>query len=202
MRQLLTLLALMISMTTPASADRILLVLGDSLSAAYGIAQEDGWVSLMSQRIKEDGGAWQVANASISGETTAGGLTRLPELLKPLQPALVLIALGSNDALQGKPPSLLRANLEKMASQARDSGADVVIIGNQVPPNYGPQYTQRMFDTYREVSESLDTHYIPFLLEAVATDENLFQADRLHPTAEAQPLILDTVWPTLAPLLE
>lgn len=176
-----------------------ILVLGDSLSAAYGIPPDKGWVSLLQQQLDEQ--QFTVINASVSGETTDGGLTRLPTLLQRHQPNIVLIQLGANDALRGLPIGLIRSNLNDLVTMSIESNAKVIIIGIRIPPNYGPLYTESFFNLYAEVADHFDLIRVPFLLENVALDWNLMQSDGLHPTADAQPIILDNVWPTLEPIL-
>ncbi len=190
--------------TTAALADDTerltLLMMGDSLSAAYGLEQpEDGWVSLLNKRL--DGEA-RVVNASISGETSAGGATRLPELLRQHSPDIVLLELGANDGLRGLAPSQMRQNLESMIKQSQASGARVVMLGIDIPPNYGDAYRTAFTNVYDSLAKRYDLPLVPFLLEGVALDKTLMQDDGLHPTAKAQPMILDNVWPTLVPLIE
>ncbi|WP_370682575.1 arylesterase [Comamonas sp. GB3 AK4-5] len=181
-----------------------LLVLGDSLSAEYGLARGTGWVALLEQRLAQHQLPVHVANASISGETTAGGRSRLPSLLKRYQPHYVLIALGSNDALRGLSLSSTTENLRLMLQACQESGAQRLLVGMQMPPNYGAAYARdfaQMFDT---VAQETRTALVPFLLKGVADAPNavsLFQADRLHPNAQAQPQMLDNVWPALAKVL-
>jgi len=178
------------------------LVVGDSLSAAHNIPAASGWVNLLQQRVsKQITPAPAIVNASISGETTAGALTRLPGLLEKHRPRVVVIELGGNDALRGLTPAQLRGNLEKMIVASRAAGARVVLLGIDVPPNYGPAYRQRLRQTYAELSEKYDAPLLPFLLEGVALTPGLMQSDGLHPTAAAQPKVLDNVWPVLKPLL-
>ncbi len=181
--------------------DARLLVLGDSLSAAYGIATEDGWVSLLQERLRQGGWGYEVINASVSGETTAGGLTRLPALLSTHRPEILIIALGANDGLRGFPFRTLRRNLESMVRLAKDSGSRVVLAGVRLPPNYGEAYTNGFQAVFDEVSAEQGVPLVPQLLAGVAEDRALMQADGLHPAAAAQPRILDTIWPALEPLL-
>ncbi|WP_458525342.1 arylesterase [Onishia taeanensis] len=184
-----------------AGADRpTVLMMGDSLSAAYGLERpEDGWVSLMAERL--DGEA-RVVNASISGETTAGGATRLPELLRQHSPEIVLLELGANDGLRGLAPGQMRQNLVSMIEASQASGARVVLLGIDIPPNYGDAYRDAFTGVFEELADRYALPLVPFLLEGVALEEGLMQADGLHPTAQAQPVILDNVWPTLSPLIE
>ena len=184
-----------------AQAARTALVFGDSLSAAYGLSANQGWVHLLGERAKRAGLDWRVVNASVSGETAAGGVRRLPEDLKRHKPELVLIALGANDALRGQPVDGIRANIERLVKIARDAGARPVLVGIMIPPNYGIDYAAQFRDLYPSLAAKLKVPLVPFLLEGIAEKPELFQADQLHPTAAAQPLILDTVWKSLEPLL-
>lgn len=185
-----------------ACAKGPVLVVGDSLSAAHNIPVQSGWVSLMEQRIRREiKPPPAVVNASISGETTSGALTRLPGLLQKHRPSVVVIELGGNDALRGLTPVQLRGNLEKMIVLSRDAGAKVLLLGIDVPPNYGPAYRERLRRSYSELSSQYGTGLVPFLLEGVALQPGLMQSDGLHPTAAAQPKVLETVWPALEPLL-
>ncbi|GLR63359.1 arylesterase [Marinospirillum insulare] len=174
--------------------------MGDSLSAAYNIPTSAGWVSLLEERLKKRTD-WQVINASISGETTSGGLTRLPALLRQHQPSLVLLELGANDGLRGLPPQLITNNLEKMLTLSEESGAKVMLIGILLPPNYGPAYLAKFEQTYPQLAKKHQLPLLPFLLEGVADQPSLMQEDGLHPTAEAQPKILENLWVELKPLL-
>ena len=178
------------------------LVVGDSLSAAHNIPAASGWVNLLQQRVKQQiTPPPAIINASISGETTAGALTRLPGLLEKHRPSVVVIELGGNDALRGLTPAQLQGNLEKMIVASQKAGAKVLLLGIDVPPNYGPAYRQRLRQTYAGLAKQYDVPLLPFLLEGVALKPNLMQADGLHPTAAAQPQVLDNVWPLLKPLL-
>lgn len=174
------------------------LVFGDSISAGYGIQREQGWVALLAERLPD----WRVINASVSGETTGGGLARLPEALARHDPDLVILELGGNDALRGYPVSRIRDNLSEMVRLARAEADEVLLLGMQIPPNYGPRYTREFAEAFQEVAESESVALVPFFLEQVALEPALMQDDGIHPTAAAQPLLLDAVWPTLAPLLE
>jgi acyl-CoA thioesterase-1 len=185
----------------PAFAARTVLVFGDSLSAAYGLATSQGWVSLLGERIARDKLDWRVVNASVSGETTAGGLRRLPEDLKRHNPALVVIALGANDGLRGQPVAAARANLEEMIRLARAARAEPVLVGLMIPPNYGIDYAREFRELYPQLARKSRVPLVPFLLDGIAERRELFLPDQLHPSAAAQPLILDNVWPTLEPLL-
>ena len=179
----------------------VVLVVGDSLSAEYGLARGAGWVQLLADRLRASGSDYRVVNASISGETTSGGLSRLPALLKAQQPKVVVLELGANDGLRGLPVKLMKDNLAAMIRQSRAAGAQVLLIGIRVPPNYGREYSERFSSTYAALAREFKVAFVPFLLEGFADSLELFQPDRIHPTAEAQPRILDTVWPSLRPLL-
>jgi acyl-CoA thioesterase I len=188
----------------PVVQPRTLLVLGDSLSAAYRIAPESGWVALLEQRLQsqQPQRRYRVVNASISGETTAGGLARLPKLLADNAPALVLVELGANDGLRGLALDEIRANLQRILKACRDAGAKIVLAGIELPVNYGPQYRDGLRNMYRDIAHEFNVPLVPFLLEGVATDPSLMQDDGMHPLAAAEPRVLDTVWPVLAPVLE
>lgn len=175
-----------------------ILVWGDSLSAAYGIPVEQGWVNLLQAKL---GTEFQVVNASISGETTSGGLERLPAALAAIKPHYVLLELGANDGLQGKPITVIQDNLKQMIEKTIAAPAQVILIGIHLPPNYGLSYTEKFDQVYKDLAEQHQLSFIPFLLEGVATDFNLMQADGLHPTAEAQAKILEHLWPSLEPVL-
>ena len=178
------------------------LVLGDSLSAAHNIPAGTGWVDLLGKRLSAGSGTRaRVVNASMSGETTAGATTRLPGLLSREKPSVVVIALGGNDALRGLTPPQIRANLQKMVQASKASGAKVLLLGIDVPPNYGAAYRQRLATVYREVAAENGAPLLPFLLEGVALAPGMMQSDGLHPTAAAQPRVLANVWPLLQPLL-
>ena len=185
----------------PALAARTVMVFGDSLSAAYGLASSQGWVSLLAGRVARDGLGWKVVNASVSGETTAGGLSRLPADLARHHPSVVLIELGANDALRGQPISEIRANLERMIRLVRQARAQPVLVGIMIPPNYGIDYVAEFRDLYPAIAKASAVPLVPFLLDGIVEHAELFQADQLHPTAAAQPRILDNVWTTLSPVL-
>jgi len=179
-----------------------ILVVGDSLSAGYGLSSGEGWVDLLTKKLAREKIAAQVTNASISGDTTAGGLARLPALLAKHKPTLVVIELGGNDGLRGSPVAAAKANLLKMAELAKASGARVLLVGMRMPPNFGPTYTAQFEAMYAEVARAVGGGLVPFFLDRIGTDLSKFQADKIHPTAAAQPELLDTVWPTLAKLLK
>nr|WP_238266679.1 arylesterase [Cupriavidus pauculus] len=188
-------------MAQPAAGPAVL-VLGDSLSAEYGIARGTGWVSLMQERLRRERFDYSVVNASISGETTVGGKTRLPDLLTRHKPAIVVVELGANDALRGLSLSSTEANLRGIIGDAQKAGAQVVLVGMRIPPNYGADYTERFFALYSKLSKEYRTQLVPFFLDKVVTRPEWFQDDRIHPTSAAQSTLLDTVWPALKPLLK
>ncbi len=178
-----------------------LVVLGDSLSAGYGIRVEDGWVALLERRLEAQGYGYRVVNASVSGETTVGGLARLPRVLDRQHPAIVIIELGGNDGLRGLPVADMRRNLTELVARSRAAGARVLLVGTRMPSNYGPVYTEQYFEAFAAVARAERVALVPSLLEGVAAEERNFQADHLHPTAVVQPRLLDSVWRGLAPLL-
>jgi len=180
---------------------RTVMVFGDSLSAAYNLPVEKGWVHLVERKIQDAGLDWKVVNASISGETTAGGLRRLPEDLKRHKPDIVLIELGANDALRGQPLAGIRSNLVEMIKLARKARAEPVVLGLMIPPNYGIDYAAEFQRLYPEVAKAQKTPMVPFLLQGIADKPDMFQADQLHPTAEGEVRVADTVWAALKPLL-
>ena len=186
-------------------ARQLILVVGDSLSAEYGLTRGSGWVALLERRLTEQGIAATVVNASISGDTTSGGRSRLAALLKLHQPTIVVLELGANDALRGLPLTMTHENLAQMAAAARQAGAQVLVVGMQVPPNYGRKYSDDFAALFAEVARGAKAALVPFLLKGVADApdaETLFQADRIHPRAEAHPTMLRNVWTVLRPLLK
>lgn len=186
----------------PATAPaRTVLVMGDSLSAGYGLAASQGWVALTADRVAKTRPGWRVVNASISGETTAGGASRIDGELKRNKPAVVVIELGANDGLRGLPLAQSRANLDRMITASKKSGAKVLLIGMRMPPNLGREYTQGFSDNFAALAKQHGIALLPFLLEPIALDRNAFQDDNLHPVAGAQPKLRDHVWTQLAPLL-
>lgn len=200
---LASLLALPLAAQAPtAAAPRTVLVMGDSLSAAYGLSAAQGWVALTAEQVKRTRPGWRVVNASISGETTAGGASRIAAELQRHHPAIVVIELGANDGLRGLSLAQTRANLDRMIQAARKSGARVMLIGMRIPPNYGPDYTRGFEANFKALADQYKLPLLPFLLEPVARDRANFQADNLHPVAAAQPKIRDHVWTVLAPLLK
>jgi acyl-CoA thioesterase I len=188
-----------------AGAPPVILVVGDSLSAEYGLQRGSGWVALLEQRLAREKIAATVANASISGDTTSGGRSRLPVLLSRHRPTHLIIELGANDALRGLPLAMTRTNLAEMVRAGKAAGAQVVLVGMQMPPNYGRQYSEDFARGFREVAQAENAQLVPFLLKGVADGPNadaLFQGDRVHPNEEAHPIMLDTVWSVLRPLLK
>jgi acyl-CoA thioesterase I len=201
----LAIVSLGLNASLAQAANQRLLVVGDSLSAEYGIARGSGWVALLEKRLARDKLPWQVVNASISGDTTSGGRSRLNALLTQHKPALVVIELGANDALRGLPLTMTQANLQAMAKAAKAAGAKVLIVGIAVPPNYGRAYGEEFIALFGQVAKAEGAALAPFLLAGVAdvaNAEDNFQADRIHPKAEAHPRMLDNVWAALAPLLK
>ncbi|HVT32190.1 MAG TPA: arylesterase [Rhodanobacteraceae bacterium] len=199
--RLLALLLLLLCSVSSAAATRPLLVLGDSLSAAHNIPIESGWVHLLETRLGQSKHPRPVVNASISGETTSGGLARLPKLLADDSPVLVVIELGANDGLRGLPLAEIRKNLVLMIRASRDAGASVVLIGIELPINYGPQYRDGLRAMYRDLAAEFNLPFVPFLLDGVALNPELMQDDGLHPKAAGEPKVLDNVWPVLEPAL-
>lgn len=181
---------------------RTVLVVGDSISAAYGMNLEQGWVAELDRRLSDKGDDYTFINASISGDTTGGGLHRLPALLTTHKPAIVIIELGGNDGLRGYPVAQLRHNLTRMVELARAQGARVLLLAMEVPPNLGSRYTQLFRESFAMVANNAGAHVAPFILEGIATNRALMQADGIHPTAEAQGMIVDNIWPYLKPLME
>jgi acyl-CoA thioesterase-1 len=184
------------------SAPKTVLVVGDSLSAEYGLTRGSGWVALLEQRLKAQKIDARIVNASISGETTSGGRTRLPALLQQHKPNLVVLELGANDGLRGLPVNAAEDNLRTMIALAQKNQAKVLLVGMRMPPNYGRAYTERFAGMYKELSGELKVPLVPFMLEGVAQEPANFQADRLHPLATAHPTILNNIWPQFAPLIK
>ncbi|MCG8414891.1 MAG: arylesterase [Pseudomonadales bacterium] len=186
-----------------AQEDRYtLLVYGDSLSAAYGIEESEGWVALLENRLAEKQYPYRVVNASVSGETSTGGLARLPAALENYQPDLVLLELGGNDGLRGLPLESLRQNLIAMIELSREAGAQVLLAGIQIPPNYGPRYTIPFFQLFGEIAQEKTLPLVPFLIDGIPQQPDLMQNDGIHPKAEAQWMIVENVWPFLEPMLQ
>jgi acyl-CoA thioesterase-1 len=192
---------LIVAAPAASAADRSILVLGDSVSAAFGIPAARGWVALLAQRLKQERLDYSVVNASISGETTAGGLARLAPALEKTKPAVVIVELGGNDGLRGMPVAQMKKNLGTIAEQSQRSGARVLIVGMQIPLNYGAKYAGEFESAFAEVAKAHGAAVVPFLFEGFGGKRDLFQGDGIHPTAEAQPLMLESVWKRLRPLL-
>jgi acyl-CoA thioesterase I len=188
---------------SPANADTpAILVFGDSISAGYGLARvEQGWVGMLRAKLKDEGYGYQVVNASVTGETTAGGLARLPRALALHHPRVVILELGGNDGLRALPVDQMRSNLGRMVDLSVDSGAQVLVLGMRIPPNYGPLFTEKFFAVFADVARDKRAPLVPFLLNDIALSPNLMQADGVHPNELGQPKLLDNVWPRLRPLL-
>ncbi len=199
--QVVLLLWLLLVSNLHAAPQPTILVLGDSLSAAYGINEEQGWVALLQQQLRKADYPYRVVNISISGETSQGGLSRLPRALEQYHPQLLILALGANDGLRGNSLKRLKQNLEGMIKLARQQKSKVLLVGMQLPPNYGTQFNQKFHNLFADIAKQQSLPFVPFLLEKMARDNGLFQADGLHPRAQAQPLLLEVVWPVLEPLL-
>ena len=189
------LLLMLILLSNTASANQKILVWGDSLSAAYGIPKEKGWVNLMRQELGDE---FEITNGSISGETTRGGLTRLPSALKKTAPDYLILELGANDGLRGLPPSVTKNNLSKIIEKAKKADAKVILLGMKIPPNYGIAYSKQFEAIFNDLAEKYQLPFIPFFLENIVEDLKLLQEDELHPTAEAQPLILEKILPVVS----
>jgi acyl-CoA thioesterase-1 len=183
-------------------AERTILVLGDSLSAAYGIRAEQGWVALLKQRLEREGYGYAIVNASVSGETSGGGVQRLPRALELHHPEIVILELGANDGLRGLPVRETRASLTRLVKLCRDAGARVLILGIRLPPNYGPKYAEEFARMYPDLAAEFDLPIVPFLLQDVALKPALMQDDGLHPNAAGEPTVLETVWKSLEPMLK
>lgn len=178
------------------------IVFGDSLSAGFGIDVDQSWTALLQSRLEKLGYEHRVVNASISGETTEGGAARIESTLSNFSPDLIILELGGNDGLRGFPPERIKDNLTRIIEQSKASGADVVLLGIRIPTNYGPRYTAAFEAVYRQVAEDLDVKWIEFFMEGVALNDELLQADRIHPNAEAQPILLDNAWPIISATLD
>ncbi|WP_372342659.1 arylesterase [Paraburkholderia megapolitana] len=178
-----------------------IVVLGDSISAEYGLPRDSGWVALLRRRLADERIDYSVANASISGDTTAGGLARMPALMQRLKPSIVIVELGANDALRGIPLATTENNLRSIVQLAQQGHAKVVLVGMYVPPNYGPDYTQKFHAIYDDLAKQMHAPLVPFLLAGIESKPDMFQADQMHPTVQAQPVLLNNVWPALKPLL-
>ena len=193
------------SASSPSASEQsssVILVWGDSLSASYRMDEQQGWVALLQERLMAEGlHDWHVVNGSVSGETTAGGLARLPAMLASTSPDIVILELGGNDGLRGLPVPTIRENLVQMIELSQGAGARVLLSGIQIPPNYGPRYTGPFYAQYTELAQQYGLALIPFLLDGIAENAELMQDDGIHPTAEAQPLIVEIVWPLLSQLM-
>jgi len=185
-----------------AAAAATILVFGDSLSAAYGIGAREGWPTLLEERLRQNKLDYTVANASISGETSSGGATRIADAMKRTQPSIVIVALGSNDGLRGLPVGQMKENLGRIVRTAKSAGSKVLVVGSRMPPNYGPRYTREFEQAFAEVAKQQKAALVPFMLAGIASTRDYFLPDNLHPTAAAQPIILDTIWKGLKPLLD
>jgi acyl-CoA thioesterase I len=200
----MTLALTLLSTTAARAADAqqaAIVVLGDSLSAEYGLPRDTGWVNLLRKKLAQEHIDYSVANSSISGDTTSGGLARLKAVLTRIKPSIVIVELGANDALRGVPLATTETNLRAIVDASQAAHAKVLLIGMYVPPNYGPDYTQKFHAVYEQLSKEKHVPLVPFLLAGIADKPSMFQADQMHPTVQAQPLLLDNVWPSLKPLL-
>ena len=196
------LLAVFLAVASPLACATTLLVFGDSLSAGYGIARQDAWPSLLAERLAKQKSRYQVVNASISGETTSGGRSRLPAVLAAHKPAIVVLELGANDGLRGLPVKEMNQNLAAMIEASQQSGARVLLVGMKMPPNYGPQYTRDFEGAFGDLAKRYKLALVPFLFEGIADRREMFQPDGLHPVAAAQPVMLETVWKKLGPMVK
>jgi acyl-CoA thioesterase-1 len=178
-----------------------IVVLGDSISAEYGLPRDTGWVALLRSKLPQEHFDYSVANSSISGDTTSGGLARLPAALNRIKPNIVIVELGANDALRGVPLATTEANLRAIIEKSQAANAKVLLVGMYVPPNYGPDYSQKFHGVYEQLSKEKHVPLVPFLLAGIENKPEMFQADQIHPTPQAQPLLLNNVWPVLRPLL-
>jgi acyl-CoA thioesterase-1 len=201
MRRILTLIVLLVAANALGTQPPTVLVFGDSLSAGYGIDIDNSWTALLQDRLEELGYEHRVVNASISGETTEGGAARIETALSTFTPDLIILELGGNDGLRGFPPERMRLNLEKIIKRSKDSGASVVLLGIRIPTNYGPRYTAAFEGVYRQVADDLGIEWIEFFMEGVAMNDELLQADRIHPNTEAQPILLENAWPIISATL-
>ena len=202
MRKVLILVVLLMTASVQAGEAPTVLIFGDSLSAGFGIDVDQSWAALLQQRLESQGYEHRVVNASISGETTEGGAAQIENAIETFSPELIILELGGNDGLRGFPPARIKDNLASIAGRAKASGADVVLLGIRIPTNYGTRYTQAFEGVYREVAEELDIRWIEFFMEGVALNDDLLQDDRIHPNAEAQPILLDNAWPIIRATLD
>lgn len=193
----------LVAYSTPVFAENPkILIYGDSLSAAYGIPQQSGWPALLQKKLKDEGYQYDIVNASISGETTSGGLSRLKKTLETTQPAIIILELGANDGLRGLPLNAMTSNLTAMIEQMQKTRAKIILAGMKIPPNYGPQYTAGFAKSYQQLSERYKLSLIPFFLDNVAAQRDLLLQDGLHPNADGQIIMLENIWPHLQPLLK
>ena len=192
---------MLMSIASVSQADPVVMVLGDSISAAYGIQIQQGWVKLLENKLLQDYPQAKVFNESISGDTTAGGLDRLAAALNRNRPNWVLLELGANDGLRGMPPDVMKQNLLKIIQASQKNGAQVILLGVRIPPNYGKRYTEMFYNVYPQLASEFRLAFLPFIMEDVALNRALMQADGLHPNAAAQPLIAEKIWQTLKPML-
>jgi len=202
MRKILTLVVLLIAANAGAGEQPTVLVFGDSLSAGFGIDVDQSWTALLQSRLEKLGYEHRVVNASISGETTEGGAARIGSALDTFSPKLVILELGGNDGLRGFPPERVRSNLETIIQRSKAAGAAVVLLGIRIPSNYGPRYTAAFEAVFRQIADDLDVRWIEFFMEGVATNDDLMQADRIHPNTEAQPILLENAWPIISATLD
>jgi acyl-CoA thioesterase-1 len=197
MRIIFSLLFLLMSAKADCTESPTVLIFGDSLSAGYGIEVDQSWGALLQSRLNEQGYEHRVVNASISGETTEGGATRIESAIADFSPKVIILELGGNDGLRGFPAARMRANLEKIVTRAKASGAAVVLLGIRIPTNYGARYSAEFEDVFRQVSEQFGVQWIEFFMEGIAMNDDLLQEDRIHPNALAQPMLLDNAWPII-----
>lgn len=202
MRIILSFLLLLMTAEAESSGAPTVLIFGDSLSAGYGIEVDQSWASLLQARLKQQGYEHQVVNASISGETTEGGATRIGAALEEFEPELIILELGGNDGLRGFPASRMKENLVNIVKAAKSSGADVVLLGIRIPTNYGPRYSASFEKVFRDVSTEYDVDWIEFFMDGIALNDDLLLEDRIHPNSEAQPILLDNAWPIISATLK
>jgi acyl-CoA thioesterase-1 len=202
MRIFFSLLFLLTSASAESADSPTIIIFGDSLSAGYGIEVDQSWATLLQMRLEEQGYEHRVVNASISGETTEGGVTRIDSALRDFSPDLVILELGGNDGLRGFPVSRMKDNLTKIVLRAKSTGAAVVLLGIRIPINYGARYSAEFEGVFRQVSNELDVHWIEFFMDGIALNDELLQDDRIHPNAEAQPMLLDNAWPIISATLD
>jgi acyl-CoA thioesterase-1 len=202
MRRIIALCCLLLAPAVQAANAPTVLIFGDSLSAGYGIDTDQSWGALLQQRLEDQGYEHRVVNASISGETTEGGVTQIGSAIETFAPELIILELGGNDGLRGFPPARIKANLSAIAERAMESGAGVVLLGIRIPTNYGPRYTQAFEAVYADVASELGIAWIEFFMEGIALNDELLQEDRIHPNAAAQPILLDNAWPVIQATLD